>query len=225
MIRRILADNAIDRETEADVTRFKEALIAWFDTRTTINEVETTNLVLETLRQGKDEVLSSYYNRTKGFLEEAGEQDFRETTRPQIFSIFERSFLNSVIAKFMRRPFQMRRSWLECWGTTHNPTGLLMMHVQRPNLIYFNSRQKKSSISKYRSRITLGSYKTLEMRCSKGKTTPDERKASPVGKFLKASPALFVTFVRTRAYYLIILKAVLIFEPLCHRKGPDFPPL
>lgn len=110
MIRRILADNAIDRATEADVTRFKEALIARFDTSATINEVETTNLVLETLRQGKDEVLSSYYNRTKGFLEEAGEQDFRETTRPQIFSIFERSFLNSVIAKFIRRPFQMRRS-------------------------------------------------------------------------------------------------------------------
>lgn len=110
MIRRILADNTIDRATEADVTRFKEALIARFDTCTTINEVETTNLVLETLRQGKEEVLSSYYNLTKGFLEEAGEQDFRETTRPQTFSIIERSFLKSVIAKLIRRPFQIETS-------------------------------------------------------------------------------------------------------------------
>lgn len=37
-----------------------------------INEFETANLVLETLKQGKDEDLRSHYNRTKGYLEEAG---------------------------------------------------------------------------------------------------------------------------------------------------------
>lgn len=107
MIRRMLADDAIDRATEADVTRFEEALIARFDTPTAINEIETANLetailALENLKQGKDEDLRSYYNRTKGFLEEAGGRDFRETMPPQTFSIIERSFLNGVITKFIR---------------------------------------------------------------------------------------------------------------------------
>lgn len=57
-----------------------------FDTCKTVNEVETANLTLETFKQGKEEDLRSYYNRTKGFLEEAGGQDFRETTPPQTFS-------------------------------------------------------------------------------------------------------------------------------------------
>lgn len=80
IICRMLVEEAIDRATEAYVTRFKEALIARFDTRTMINEVETANLALENLEQGKDQDLRSYCNCTKGFLEEAEGQDFRETT-------------------------------------------------------------------------------------------------------------------------------------------------
>ena len=99
MIRRMLVEDAIDRATEADVTRFEEALIARFDTRTTINEAETANLALENLKQGKDEDLRSYFNRTKGFLVEAGGQDFRETTPPQLFSTIERSFLNQKLIR------------------------------------------------------------------------------------------------------------------------------
>lgn len=80
MIRRMSAEDAIDRATEADVVRFNEALIARFEARfemrTTINEVETANLALEKLEQEKNEDLRSYYNRTKGFLEEAGGQGF-----------------------------------------------------------------------------------------------------------------------------------------------------
>lgn len=49
MIRRMSAEDAIDRATEADVLRFNKALIARFETRTTINEVETANLALENL--------------------------------------------------------------------------------------------------------------------------------------------------------------------------------
>lgn len=97
LIRRMLVEDAIDHATEADLTRFKEALIAQFDTRTTINEFETANLALENLKQGRDENLRSYFNRTKGFLVEVRGQDFRETTPPQPFSTIERSFLNQKL--------------------------------------------------------------------------------------------------------------------------------
>ncbi len=40
MVRRMLANDATERATDADVTKFKEALIARFDTRATINEDE-----------------------------------------------------------------------------------------------------------------------------------------------------------------------------------------
>ena len=70
--------------------------------RTTINAAETANLALENLKQGKDEDLRSYYSRTKGLLEAAGGQDFRETTPPQPFSSIGRSFVNGVIIKFIR---------------------------------------------------------------------------------------------------------------------------
>lgn len=99
IICRMLVEDAIDRANEAYVTRFKEAFIAQFDTRTTINEVETANLALENLKQGKDQDLRSYYNRTKGFLEEAEGQDFRETNPPQPFSTIERSFLNHKLIR------------------------------------------------------------------------------------------------------------------------------
>lgn len=64
LIRRMLADGVIKRATEADVTEFNEALIARFDTRATIDEVETANIVLESLKQGKGEDVRSYYTRT-----------------------------------------------------------------------------------------------------------------------------------------------------------------
>lgn len=48
VIRRILADNAIDRAIDANVIRFKDELIARFDTGVTIN------LALESLKQGKN---------------------------------------------------------------------------------------------------------------------------------------------------------------------------
>lgn len=55
MILRMLADDAIERTTDADVTKFKEALIAWFDPRATINKVETANLALKSLKHRKEE--------------------------------------------------------------------------------------------------------------------------------------------------------------------------
>lgn len=61
--------------------------------------IETASLALENLKQGKDEDLRSYYNRTEGNLEEAWGQDFRDTTPPQPFSTIERSFLNHKLIR------------------------------------------------------------------------------------------------------------------------------
>lgn len=102
MIWRMLADDAIVRATDADITKFKDALIARFDTCTMIDEVEDANIVLETLKQGKDEDLRSYYNYTKGFLEDAGGRDFRETMPQQTFSTIGHSVLNGVITEFIQ---------------------------------------------------------------------------------------------------------------------------
>lgn len=71
MIWRIIVDNTIDRATNANVTKFKDILIAQFDICTTINKVKNANLAFETLKQKKDNDFYSYYNRTKGFLEDA----------------------------------------------------------------------------------------------------------------------------------------------------------
>lgn len=97
MIRRMLADNTIERATESNRTKFKETLIAWFDTRATTNEVEIANLALDSLKEGKDKDLCKYYNRTKRFLKKAGKQDFWERNPPQTVSIIELLFLNGVI--------------------------------------------------------------------------------------------------------------------------------
>lgn len=101
MICKILAENAMERTTEANVTKLKKTLIAQFDTRAMINKVETANLVLESLKQGKNKNLHSYYICTKRFLKEAGGQNFQETNLLQTFSSIKRSFLNRVIIKFI----------------------------------------------------------------------------------------------------------------------------
>lgn len=76
MILGILADDAIEYPTDAHVTNFKGALIAWFDTYVTIIKVETANLEIESLKYRKGEDFCSYYNCIKRFLKEAGGQDF-----------------------------------------------------------------------------------------------------------------------------------------------------
>lgn len=59
IMRRMLADNAIDCVKNANITKFKDALIAWFDMHTIINEVKNANLALEILKQEKDKDLRS----------------------------------------------------------------------------------------------------------------------------------------------------------------------
>lgn len=60
MIRKLLADNAIEYATEADVTKIKEVFIAWFNIRATIYKFETANLALKSLKQGKNKNFCSY---------------------------------------------------------------------------------------------------------------------------------------------------------------------
>ncbi len=88
----MLTNDAIERVTDANVTKFKEGLIAWFDTRATINKVETINLALESLKHRKEEDFRSYYNRTKRFLEETGGQNFQEKNPSSTLSTIKRSF-------------------------------------------------------------------------------------------------------------------------------------
>lgn len=72
MICRILADDTIKHRYKADISKFKEALIARFNTRTIINKIETENLVSKSVKQEKHEDICSYNTRTKGFLKEVG---------------------------------------------------------------------------------------------------------------------------------------------------------
>lgn len=78
----MLADDAIECVTDADVTKLKEALIAWFDTRTIINKGKIANLEQGNLKYRKDKEIHSYYNRIKIILEEAGGQDFQTKNPP-----------------------------------------------------------------------------------------------------------------------------------------------
>lgn len=73
MICKILANNIIDCAIKANITKFKEILIACYNICTTINEIGTANLALKSLKEEKDGDLCLYYNCTKRFLEEVEE--------------------------------------------------------------------------------------------------------------------------------------------------------
>lgn len=76
------ADSTIKHTTKTDITKFKKALMAWFNTYAIINKVKTTNLVLENLKQRKNKDLYLYYIYIKRFLEKTKEQNFWKTTLP-----------------------------------------------------------------------------------------------------------------------------------------------
>ena len=83
MIRRMLADNAIERTTEANVTKFKEAPIAWLDKLATINEVKTAKLPLENLKQVKTNSFAHTTIIRNDSYRKLGKRTFRKQIRPR----------------------------------------------------------------------------------------------------------------------------------------------
>lgn len=72
----MLADNTIKCITNVDITKFKNAVIAWFDISVIINKIEIVNLGFENLKYRKNKNLYLYYIYIKKVLKEAKKQEF-----------------------------------------------------------------------------------------------------------------------------------------------------
>ncbi len=121
MILRMLAEDAFEHVTDTDVINFKETLILWLNTPVTINEVETANLELKSLKNRKEEDFCSYYNWTQSFLKEAGGQDCQEKNPPQTLSTIECYFSTGSSPK-SSEDFWMKPSFQEWLDIIQNPT-------------------------------------------------------------------------------------------------------